>query len=997
MQRLIEDIKNSAQSYGSIPFWSWNDKLNPEELRRQIRNMKDLKMNGFFMHARGGLETAYLSDDWYACVEACIDEAKKAGMEAWAYDENGWPSGFAGGKLLKNENYYGSYLKYETASAYPADAQDPAAHILGVYVLKDNRICRIAEADPAAEAEAKAAADSGAQPVYHIIRQGFDTSYVDTLDPDITREFLEITHADYRAHTGKDFGGAMPGFFTDEPQYYRYATPWSKVLPGAFREKYGYDIFSALPAMFIDFDGAEEFRYDYYLLCHQLFINHFVKVIYDWCEENGCQLTGHTVEEACLFGQMWSCGGAMPFYQYEHIPGIDYLGRNISGECAPKQLGSACAQLGKKKALSEMFGCCGWDVTPKELKKIAEFQYVNGVNVMCQHLYAYSIRGQRKRDYPANYSEHLPWQKAMEDFDTYFNHLGAALSRGTESVNTLMIHPIHSAYLRYKRHIDGPSIQELEDHFRALTALLSEHQIPYHYGDEWMMASMASVEGNRLRVGLCTYEYVVVPFAYTLDASTAALLRQFKEAGGKIWLYADAPQRIDGRIADLSWLTATAEFTDLQNAAESRITCGGRNVPALRQMVRSTDSGRIFFITNLTDDIQKDVRITIRGCTDICAIDMLTLNCTRVPAERQPDGSLAVTLTFEAVQSYVLAENPGTAPAPAPAEAFRGTKAAAITLPKHFTFRTPPENALTLDYAQLSYDGIRYEHLRPIMLIKDLLLRQRYRGKIWLKYLFRAEQLPQTLHAAFEPIKGQEITVNGHSLTLSSNWWLDRSFRTADILPLIRTGENEIVVSLDYEQQDNVYYVLYGGVSESLRNCLNFDTEIEAVYLFGRFALKTDSSKFVPSERNSICYDGSFAIIPQKDTVDITDPLSDGYPFFAGALDIETEYEYTDKTKTELYLPGRYAVCEVFVNGTFARRLMFTNHCSLAGLLREGINRIGLKLYNSNRNLLGPHHFADPEPYAVGPVTFSLENCWNGETCDAHRDRYAFVRFGLDL
>ena len=198
MQRLIADIKNSAQSYGSIPFWSWNDKLNPEELRRQIRNMKDLKMNGFFMHARGGLETAYLSDDWYACVEACIDEAKKAGMEAWAYDENGWPSGFAGGKLLKNENYYGSYLKYETASAYPADAQDPAAHILGVYVLKDNRICRIAEADPAAEAEAKAAADSGAQPVYHIIRQGFDTSYVDTLDPAITREFLEITRITVR-------------------------------------------------------------------------------------------------------------------------------------------------------------------------------------------------------------------------------------------------------------------------------------------------------------------------------------------------------------------------------------------------------------------------------------------------------------------------------------------------------------------------------------------------------------------------------------------------------------------------------------------------------------------------------------------------------------------------------------------------------------------------------------------------------------------------------
>ena len=104
-------------------------------------------------------------------------------------------------------------------------------------------------------------------------------------------------------------------------------------------------------------------------------------------------------------------------------------------DIAPKQLGSACAQLGKKKTLSEMFGCCGWDVTPTELKRIAELQYVGGVNIMCQHLYAYSIRGQRKRDYPANYSEHLPWQDKMKEFDNYFNNLGAILSRGTEGIS----------------------------------------------------------------------------------------------------------------------------------------------------------------------------------------------------------------------------------------------------------------------------------------------------------------------------------------------------------------------------------------------------------------------------------------------------------------------------------------------------------------------------------------------------------------------------------
>ena len=58
------DLTNPPAQYRPIPFWSWNDKLDPEELRRQIREMKKAGLGGFFMHARGGLQTAYLSDEW---------------------------------------------------------------------------------------------------------------------------------------------------------------------------------------------------------------------------------------------------------------------------------------------------------------------------------------------------------------------------------------------------------------------------------------------------------------------------------------------------------------------------------------------------------------------------------------------------------------------------------------------------------------------------------------------------------------------------------------------------------------------------------------------------------------------------------------------------------------------------------------------------------------------------------------------------------------------
>lgn len=91
--------KNAAieTEYRPHPFWSWNDRLEPQETARQVRLMGDAGIGGFFMHARGGLQTAYMSEEWHANIRAAIDAAKEYGMHPWIYDEDGWPSGFGGG------------------------------------------------------------------------------------------------------------------------------------------------------------------------------------------------------------------------------------------------------------------------------------------------------------------------------------------------------------------------------------------------------------------------------------------------------------------------------------------------------------------------------------------------------------------------------------------------------------------------------------------------------------------------------------------------------------------------------------------------------------------------------------------------------------------------------------------------------------------------------------------------------------------------------------
>ena len=106
LNEQMKQFKSPGPDFRGAPFWAWNAKLEPEELIRQIRLMKEMGLGGFFMHARVGLNTEYLGKEWFECVKACIAEAEKLGMNAWLYDEDRWPSGSAAGEVTRRHPEY---------------------------------------------------------------------------------------------------------------------------------------------------------------------------------------------------------------------------------------------------------------------------------------------------------------------------------------------------------------------------------------------------------------------------------------------------------------------------------------------------------------------------------------------------------------------------------------------------------------------------------------------------------------------------------------------------------------------------------------------------------------------------------------------------------------------------------------------------------------------------------------------------------------------------
>lgn len=986
MNKLTQYLQDNAMEYGSIPFWSWNDKLEEGELRRQIRNMHDLTMRGFFMHARGGLETEYLSEEWYDAVRACIDEAKRLGMQAWAYDENGWPSGFAGGKLLENPDYHAVYVEGTFTETFPTQAPNT----LAVYAIENGQPRRTGTPT------------ENAQRYLHVT-VGTDDSYVDTMRTDVTDAFIQATHEAYERVLGKDFGcAAMPGFFTDEPQYYRWSTPYSKHMDAWFRESYGYSVLDALPALFMDYEGACEHRYDYHRMTCSKFIDNFAKRIYTWAEAHGVQITGHYVEENTLDGQMMCCGDIMAAYPYEHIPGIDYLGRSLSSDIASHQLGSVCAQLGRSKALSEMFACCGWDVSPRELKHIAELQYAGGVNVMCQHLYPYSIRGQRKRDYPAFYSEHSLWQKQMVSFNEYFNHLGCALAMGEPCVDVLVIHPIHSAWLTFQRvHIDT-SVRELNRAFEELCYRLSDAQIMYHFGCERIMAEIAHVKGDVLQVGRCSYKTVILPVCDTLDGTTVALLKEFQQNGGRILTYRQhTPTRMDGRIADLSCFCGLPDVADdatltaLKNDASVTIqtdTPLGRG--ELRSMVRTTPFGRLIYLTNLSESDIETVHVSVKNCKNVAQIDIQSLQFAPVCGACEGD-TAHVVLRLCVGESALLVEQDD--PAMLPREALCAP--CTIRLTEAPVATALPLNLMPLDRAHITRDDGIESACLPLERIRDELLSSRYNGPITLSFPFAIQDVPEVLQVISEPMASDTLNVNGHTVAIGTDHAIDRSFRVTDIAPYLVKGENRVSFTIPYTQSEYVYHVLYGGVSETLRNCLVFDTEIENLYLRGSFSLSMKQEDFTQEGENVLRYDpkNGMALIRQSTTPDIRNLVTDGYPFFCGSMTFATTLSYQTGDPTVLALRGRFATCEVKVNGHEAGCALFSPYLDIAEHLVPGENVIELTLTNNYRNLLGPHHYTTAEPAYVSPPTFSFEKMWHDGQCDAFDPRYALLRFGLDL
>ena len=899
------DFQNVPNRYRPVPFWSWNEKMNTEETKNQIRMMHDAGIGGFFMHARGGLQTEYMGEEWFDNVKAGIDQAKELGMYAWAYDENGWPSGFGGGKVNgKGEKYCQKYLRM-------GEKPDKESHLIAEVDGK----CFYFEVNP---------------------------FYVDVLDDFVVGDFIHEIYEPYYEKFGTEFAG----FFTDEPQISRNGIPWSNVMLKSYRETYGEDLIPHLPELFIAQGDYQNTRIKFWKLVTELFSVNFMKQIYDWCEGHGLKFTGHMVLEESFESQLTSNGAVMPHYEYFSIPGMDCLGRNVIYDLTAWQLGSAAQQLGKKQVLSETFALCGHNVSFDELRLIYTHQMIHGVNLLCQHLEGYSLRGIRKRDYPPAMYYQQPWWEEYEKFCTSMSRVGMILSEGKCEVDTLLLHPQTSAWVLY----DDRKNEGLESFYRRFKKIVNDFDakhILFHLGDEILMERHGRVEGGTLIIGEMRYTTVVVPEHIAFLPNTERLLAEYKANGGRIV----TPEEMQAR----------SDVVDNENIIYTK---------------RILDKGCAYYFLNHTDKKQS-AKI---GCG--CAIlDQRT-------GKRLP---FAGSYTFEPYESIMVLDD-GIA-----AEKTEKSRKI-LPLADEWKVRSMTPNLLTLDRCDYYFDGELEETNGYVLNIQNRAIALERPVKIDQVYHVRVEKVPSEVFLLCETPEIFDIAVNGKPVDKTDcGWYRDKAFRKLNITGMLREGENTIEMQTAFRQDEEVYHCVKNSLLfESEKNRLHYGMEIEPIYLLGNFGVYA-TGELTELARTAFRVPDGFVIGKAPVTLNGTHIERQGLLFFAGMTELEQKVTVEDTDYcVALNRRGVNAV-EVLVNGQSAGVILFkSDKPDIYALLKPGENTVTLRLYNNLRNMMGPHHLREGECYTVGPGSFFKENCVFNMNAEAQwDDDYCFTELSV--
>ncbi len=559
-----------------VPLWFWNDKLDKDELIRQLKLKTEIGVTCTNPHARRnggeGYIGGYLDDQWFDDIKTVLEYKKEHSEKMWLYDEIDWPAGTCDKTITLDERNREQYITIQRIDIAPqeifraqflsfeggglfgigpeTDKSEMAFNIQIIdtetedtYDLTDYLIYDMF--GPELEFQDKRPAAAFITKIHTDAYDSGGCDQVNYLDANATKAFLASTYDKYYHHFSLDFGKSITTVFNDETRMCN-PIPWSRTFAQVFKEQKKYDIRKELFRLILKGERAGRIRIDYYDVLAYLFQTNYFGEIHNWCKTHDLKLFAHLLGEETLFGHTRYSGDYMRQNRWQDVCGADHLGKGI-GSLNIKFTACGAHSYGKKRTAVEVFAGCGWDMTFDEYCRMITWMFQQGMHTIINHGFFYSDRGKRKDDWPpSQFFQWKGWEHQAKG-NAMIRRLNYALTDGINEADVLVYFPIESYWLHhipdqnYTHAFFHGALEKDEEAARIdretqfiLNGLSSENL-------DFDLIHQDAIENFRVKNNKIVNEksgqkfsVLLLPMCEVLPVKMARLCEQFAKSGGKI-------------------------------------------------------------------------------------------------------------------------------------------------------------------------------------------------------------------------------------------------------------------------------------------------------------------------------------------------------------------------------------------------------------------------------------------------------------------------------
>ena len=938
-------FKVPHHEFGPAPFFTWMGLETRESIDRDLQRFLDMEIYEVIIFPIYGLLVEYMSEEYMQLFRHACERCKEFGMKIWIYDEFNWPAGVCAGKVLEK---------------YPEAAQ---THIKFSWEDEGRKTGNVTWA---IETNDQPNLASMGSPWCKPMR-----GFLDILNKDAVKRFMETTHEVYQQEIGEYFGNTVIGFFVDEPTIKHAGgtvLPYTNGLFDKFHKKYGYQLEEKILSLVIDDNDSIKVRNDYWKLISDLFIDSYFIQVDNWCKENKLKISGHMIFEESLSSSLQNNADMYQVLASMDIPGIDLLtsgtsyDEHKSEQClasifrSPYAVDVTCKMLdsvvrfaNKERSICEAFGCSPHYFNAFDLKRGADFLLHYGLSIINDNLFATSNAGMRKMN-PCH-SFWTPWVKHYNLLSRHMTSLSYLNSGAHLSTNLCVFYPRTDTVSRFgspgtvltlgsgRINSIAPHWERTQQFIYNVSHALNQKQWPYYYTFEQVIAESTVADGC-LEHSDFECKVIIMPAIHYIDAGSAEKLVEFVIAGGKIICLDREPQTVDesGKVT-----TYISEQVANQEAKKNiMVMQTGLEINALAQLLDETISK---FLT-------KKIKISGLGSENVLLTHRVKDNCEF--AFLTNFGRSTVELKHHFGDEWYEVD----------------------TISREFIAKVPSKIKLLSDQSLLLMRSSNENVFDPGKPKDKILL-----GGKWQI----SEELENTYSMPVKLYKGNTESSGPPPLNDANEWSQpfteifdenldsDKEYYLANKLILCYQperllisvdGEDEITVYVNGRKatekvdrivwdKDNISYDITELVKPG-ENVLHFSYKFSYAresFVAAMPELRTDITPFILVGDFLLLNDNpaQISLKGKESSISVGNLYERGFPHFMGELALEKSVEVDTDFKTAILDLGSQHDCfEVFVNGEFAGVLSWQPYIlDIGKFLKKGTNCVKLRLLTS--------------------------------------------------